>query len=358
MPQLPISSRASLVKGTRSKFLRHIQTVTLATLLSMLGGMARADDAYKLKFTLDWRFEGPAAPFLLAKAKGYFAAEGLDVSVDSGSGSAGAVARVASGAYEMGFADFNALAEYDAANPGSKIQGIYMVYNFTPAAVVTLKKSNITKPSDLVGKTLAAPVFDAGRKAFPAFAKSNKVDPASVKWQSVDPALRETMLARGEVDAITGFSFTSVLSLEARGVKESDLNVMLYNDYGVELYGNAIIASPKFIAEKPKLVEGFLRAFNKALKETIANPEAAAAYVKATDALADLPLETRRLKMALNAVVVTPEAKANGLGAVTEDRLQRSLAETAAAYNLKTVPSAKALFTSNFLPPKADRMIK
>jgi NitT/TauT family transport system substrate-binding protein len=133
---------------------------------------------------------------------------------------------------------------------------------------------------------------------------------------------------------------------------------MLYNNYGVELYGNAIIASPKFMSEKPELVKGFLRAYNKALKESIANPDAAAAYVKAADPLADLALETRRLKMAMNDVVVTPESRANGLGGVTDDRLQRSLAETAAAYNLKSVPVGKDLFTSSFLPPKADRMIK
>lgn len=319
---------------------------------------ASAQDLTKLKFTLDWRFEGPSAPFLLAKAKGYFAAEGLDVTIDAGAGSAGAVTRVATGAYDMGFADFNALVEYDAGNPGSKLQAVYMVYNYTPAAVVTLKKSGVTKPADLVGKTLAAPVFDAGRKAFPAFAKSNKIDAAAVKWQTVDPAIRETLLARGEVDGITGFSFTSVLNMEARGVKPADLNVMLFNNYGVDLYGNAIIASPKLIAEKPKAVEGFLRAFNKALKETIANPDEAATYVKKQDALVDQALETRRLKMALSEVVVTPEAKANGLGSVTDDRMKRSLDETVLAYNLKSVPVAKDLFNPAFLPPKADRMVK
>lgn len=324
----------------------------------LASGTAAAAELTKLKFTLDWRFEGPSAPFLLAKDKGYFAAEGLDVTIDTGAGSAGAVTRVATGAYEMGFADFNALVEYDAQNPGSKIQAVYMVYNYTPAAVVSLKKSGINKPGDLVSKTLAAPVFDAGRKAFPAFAKSNKFDPAAVKWQTVDPAIRETMLARGEVDAITGFSFTSVLNLEARGIKESEVNVMLYNNYGVDLYGNAIIASPKLLAEKPKVIEGFVRAFNKALKETIANPDAAAAYVKAADPLVNQELETRRLKMALNAVVITPESRANGLGAVTDDRMQRSIAETASAYNLTKVPSGKELFNPAFLPAKAERAIK
>ncbi|HNI82918.1 MAG TPA: ABC transporter substrate-binding protein, partial [Rhodocyclaceae bacterium] len=277
---------------------------------------------------------------------------------DSGSGSAGAVTRVATGAYEMGFADFNALVEYDAKTPGSKIQGVYMVYNATPAAVFVLKKSGITKPADLAGKTLAAPIFDAGRKAWPAFAKSNKLAVDAVKWQTVEPALRETLLARGDVDGITGFYFTSLLNLEARGVKSDDIVALKYPDFGVELYGNAIIASPKLMAENPKAVAGVLRAFNKALKEVIANPAAAIAYVKERDPLINADLETRRLKLALDSSVVTPEVKLIGLGAVTPERMQRSIAETAEAYALPKVPTAADLFNPNFLPSKTDRTLK
>jgi NitT/TauT family transport system substrate-binding protein len=62
-----------------------------------------------------------------------------------------------------------------------------------------------------------------------------------VEWVSMDPTLRETMLAKGDLDAITGFYFTSLLNLEARGVKASDVNVMPFPQFGVKLYGNAII---------------------------------------------------------------------------------------------------------------------
>ncbi|NMG66778.1 taurine ABC transporter permease [Azoarcus indigens] len=329
-----------------------------ATALAFAGGAAHAADPVKIKFTLDWRFEGPAAPFLLAKAKNYFAAEGLDVEIDAGNGSAGAVTRVATGAYEMGFADFNSLIEQEAKTPGTKIQGVYMVYNSTPAAIVLLKKSGVSKPADLVGKTLAAPVFDGGRKAWPAFAKANGLALDAVKWQTVEPAIRETLLARGDVDGITGFYFTSVLNLEARGVKTEDIVALKYPDHGVEFYGNAIIASPKFLAEKPQAVAGFVRAFNKALKETLANPEAAVAYVKERDPLINVALETRRLKMAMDMVVVTPETARLGLGAVDEARLKRSVADVVAAFGLPATPDAGALFTSAYLPPAADRAVK
>ncbi|HQX08015.1 MAG TPA: taurine ABC transporter permease, partial [Zoogloea sp.] len=108
---------------------------------------------------------------------------------------------------------------------------------------------------------------------------------------------------------------------------------------------------------KPKAIEAFLRAFNKALKETIAKPDAAIPAVKERDPLIDLALETRRLKLALDTSVVTAEVKQNGLGAVTADRLKRSIAETAEAYALPKVPTAAELFNPAFLPARAERSL-
>ncbi|HBM44566.1 MAG TPA: taurine ABC transporter permease, partial [Halomonas sp.] len=254
-----------------------------ASALLWLPGVGQAEET-TIRFQLDWRFEGPSAPFLLAESRGYFAEEGLDVQIDSGSGSAGAINRVASGAYEMGFGDLNALVEFLAENPdGPGISGVYIVYDGTPAAVFARKDSGIETPADLAGKTIAAPAFDTGYRAWGIFAAANDLAADAVEWQNVDPTLRETLLTRGDVDAITGFYFTSLLNLEERGMSEEELTIMPFPEYGVPLYGNAIIVSESFANENPEAVQGFLRAFNRALGDTLDDPEAAIEYVRERD---------------------------------------------------------------------------
>jgi NitT/TauT family transport system substrate-binding protein len=334
---------------------------TLATLAAASVGLLAAGvspsaiaQETKIKFQLDWRFEGPSALFLAPLARGYFKAAGLDVSIDAGNGSGGTVQRVASGTYDMGFADMAALMEFHANNPDApnKPIAVMMVYNNTPAAVFALKKSGITKPSDLTGKKLGAPVFDAGRRAFPIFQKTNNVD--AVNWTAMDPPLRETMLARGDVDAITGFSFTSLLNLEARGVKTEDIVMMPYLNYGVRLYGNAIIVTPKMLKENPAAVKAFLTAFSKGAKEVIAKPEAAIEVVKARDGIINTELETRRLKLAIDSVINSADARAEGFGLINPGRLSLMASQVSDAFNTKTRVNPDAVWNSSVLPAKAD----
>ena len=307
-----------------------------------------------IKFQLDWRFEGPAALFLTPVAKGYFKDAKLDVTVDAGNGSGGAVTRVASGAYDLGFADLAALMEFHANNPDApnKPVAIMMVYNDTPASVMALKKSGIKTPADLNGKKLGAPVFDAGRRAFPIFAKANNIN--GVQWTAMDPPLRETMLARGDVDAITGFTFTSLLNLEARGVNIADVVVLPYPEFGVKLYGNAIIASPKILKDNPAAVKAFLSAFAKGMKDVIGNPAAAIGDVKARDGIINVELETRRLKLAIDTVINSPNARAEGFGQVNGPRLALMASQVSDAFATKTRVNPDAVWNGGFLPAKAE----
>jgi len=322
-------------------------TALLATALSL--GAAQAQTT-PIKFQLDWRFEGPSALFLHPAAKGYFRDAKLDVTVDAGNGSGAAVTRVASGTYDLGFADLAALMEFHANNPDApnKPVAIMMVYNNTPASVMALKKTGIKTPADLTGKKLGAPVFDAGRRAFPIFQKANGI--GNVAWTAMDPPLRETMLVRGDVDAITGFTFTSLLNIEARGVKAEDVTVLPYPEYGVKLYGNAIIATPKILKENPAAVKAFLAAFTKGAKEVIGDPAKAIESVKARDGIINTELETRRLRLAIDTVINSPDARAEGFGQVNGGRLSLMASQVSDAFNTKTRVKVDDVWNGSFLP--------
>ena len=315
--------------------------------------MGFAHAATPIKFQLDWRFEGLSALFLVPTAKGYFKDAGLDVTVDSGNGSGGAVTRVASGTYDMGFADLAALMEFHANNPDApnKPVAVMMVYNNTPASVMALKKSGIKTAADLAGKKLGAPVFDAGRRAFPIFAKVNGIE--NVTWTAMDPPLRETMLVRGDVDAITGFTFTSLLNIEARGVPAADVTVLAYPDNGVKLYGNAIIASPKLIKENPEAIKAFLAAFAKGAKDVVADPAQAIEAVKARDGIINTALETRRLQLAIDTVINSPSAREEGFGQVKAPRLALMASQVSDAFNTKSRVKAADVWNGSFLPSAA-----
>jgi NitT/TauT family transport system substrate-binding protein len=310
----------------------------------------------KIKFSLDFKFEGPSAPFLVAIDKGYFKAEGLDVTIDTAAGSLEPINRVASGTYDMGFGDINSLIKFRDANPTNPIKAVFMVYNKPAFSIVGRKSRGVSKPKDLEGKTLGAPAPDGAYAQWKIFVQANNIDASKVKIENVGFPVREPMLQNGQVDAITGFSFSSFINLKSMGVPTDDIVVMLMADYGVNLYGNTIIVNPKFAAEKPDAVKGFLRALVKGLKDTVKDPATAVDSVIKRNDVAKKPIELERLRMALSQNILTPEVKANGYGGVDNERLAKSIDQIALTYDFKNPrPKATEAFDAAFLPPAADR---
>src|ERR1700693_869601 len=175
----------------------------------------------------------------------------------------------------MGIADLNTLTKLRDADPGTPVKAVFMVYNRPPFAVIGRKSRGINTPKDLEGKKIGAPMADAAYAQWPIFVQANGIDASKVTIENVGFPVREPMLAAGQVDAITGFSFSSFINLKDRGVPVEDIVVLLMADYGVNLYGNAIIVNPKFAAEDPAAVKGFLRVFVRGLKDTVKDPTAA-----------------------------------------------------------------------------------
>src|SRR5262249_34235616 len=148
-------------------------------------------------------------------------------------------------------------------------------YEQAPAAIVFLKSSGIKSPKELEGRKLGAAANDATFKLFPIFAKHAGIDPTKVAVQFIEPKRREDLLAKRDVDAIAGQIFNTILELKAKGVKEEEVGSFLYRDFGLDLYGNSVAASPAFLKAHPEAVKAFIRATMKGFVEAAHDPSLA-----------------------------------------------------------------------------------
>ncbi|MCH2164523.1 MAG: ABC transporter substrate-binding protein [Marinovum sp.] len=327
----------------------------VAAVASLATAVAAQTD---MPFALDWKFEGPSAPYFAAIDNGHFEAVGLSVEISAGQGSLDAIPKVATGAFPIGFADINSLIKFLDQNPGAPVTAVMMVYDKPPFAVVGRKSLGVSEPKDLEGRVLGAPPPDGAWAQFPAFATANGLDVDKITVEPVGFPTREPMLAEGNVAAVTGFSFSSFLNLVRLGVPEDDISTILMADYGLALYGNAIIVNTDFAAANGDLVTGFLGAVAAGWKDAIADPAKAIESLIERNPAADSGLEIRRLQLAIDANVLTDYVSANGMGAVDADRMSRALKQLGETYEFKNAPDASLYFDASFLPAADARMVE
>jgi NitT/TauT family transport system substrate-binding protein len=225
-----------------------------------------------------------------------------------------------------------------------------MIYDKPPFSVVGRKSLGIEAPKDLEGKVLGAPPPDGAWAQFPIFAAENGLDMDKITVEPVGFPTREPMLAEGKVAAVTGFSFSSTLNLKRLGVPLEDQSILLMSDYGVSLYGNAIIVNTDFAKENPELVTGFIKAVAMGWKDAIADPAAAIESLVKRNPAADAALETERLQMSIDANVLTDHVKEHGIGGIVDDRMAKAIEQTKSVYEFKTEPDASLYFNGSYLP--------
>lgn len=326
-----------------------------------LGKPAIAQSLTRMKMILNWRYQGPQGWFFLAEDRGYFRDAGVELVMDQGNGSGAAVGAVASGSYDLGFGDINALIQLVAqgqANAGTPV-GISALYNQPPFTIVVKSDGPIKTPKDIEGKTIGGPANDGALKLFPAFAKIAGIDPSKVQISNMQPNLREQMLKQGQVDGVFGFVNTIRFSAKGVGIDpDKEFKFLNYGDYGMDLYSNTIIASPKLIKDSPAALKGLLLAINKGMKDVLKNPDDGIEAVAKREPLINKVIEKQLLAATLQFEMNHPEIAKSGIGDVEDERFKKSIKIVVDAFGLTRLPAPEEVFTRQFLPPMADRITK
>jgi NitT/TauT family transport system substrate-binding protein len=321
-----------------------------------LGAPAPVHAQTKLKMVLNWKYQGPQGWFFLAEDKGYFKAEGLDIQIDQGDGSATPIPKVASGTYDIGFGDINALIEFAARKPEEAPIAVYVMYNRPPFTIAVKADSAIKTPKDFEGKTLGGAANDGALKLFPAFAKLTGLDQSKITITNFQPNLREQMLMRGQADGVFGYVNTIRFSAKLSGIDpDKQIRFINYGDYGMDLYSNAIIFSKKFAKENPKAVQGFVRALNKAIVDTLKDPKTSVEAVIKREPLMKLDIELERMDATIKEEMNHPEIAKIGLGDIDDARMKKAIDILVDANKLPRTPAISEIFTRDFLPPASER---
>ncbi len=332
----------------------------LAGALALSSAPAPAQSEIRVRFTLDRAVDGTAAPLFVALDRGYFKAEGLDVSIDPASTPQEGLTRLALSngspetTHDMSVGDINALIRYRDQNLPTGIKAVFIIHDRPAYAIVGRKSRGVVVPKDLEGRKLGAPGVDPAVQIWPLFARLSGVDVSRVTILNVGPQVRAPMLAAGEVDAIIGSSFAAFVDLKDRGVLVEDIVTLLLADYGLTLYGSSILASAKFQAEQPQAIRAFLRAYARGLRDTMQNPSSAVDSVLSRMQGARKVIELERLQIVLAQNIKKIDPKGTVIGGVDQDRFTSSIQQLAIAYSFKNKLKSEDLFDAQYLPTPAQ----
>jgi NitT/TauT family transport system substrate-binding protein len=294
--------------------------VLAAVLVSLVTTLAQAQER-KLTFTLDFIALGRHAAWYVPIAKGYYKAEGLEVTVIPSKGTADAIKNVDGGIAQIGFIDVPSLVA--AGGAGANVKMVAVNYQKPPYCVFSLNPgANVSAPKDMVGLEFGSSTGSFMPRIAQAFMKMHGLDPSTLRVVNIDGAARVPMLAARKVQSIDQF----IMSEPAirRAVKDAEPKCMLFGDYGLDIYSNGIGVREDFLQQNPQVVRGFVRAALRGWKDAMANPEEAARiqvqFLKALDPA----LVVDELKI-VRRLAVVPDTEREGFGAMNRDKMARTV---------------------------------
>jgi NitT/TauT family transport system substrate-binding protein len=343
--------------ASKSHSTRRDVLLGATSLLVMAPHVARGQGAEPVRFSLEFRIYGGNAPLFLGAESGIFRDQGINVTMDGSGGSVESVTRVATGTHPFGLADVSTLVEFASRNPKEAPKLIMTVFDKFPAVVLSLKRKPIKTLQEMVGARIGTGSVDAGSKILPALLALNNIDLKSINRTTIDVKLRDTMLIKGEVDAVVGFDYTIIFNLMEAGLKLEDITLLYFADFGFNFWGNSLIANPAVVEKNPELVRRVALAVARSWAAASKDRAAAISAVTKRDGLLKAETERARMDWVLDKLVLTPNVRQNGIGNMNQERMERGINVIKEGFQLTTAPTMEQIYDGRFLPPAPDRKL-
>ena len=237
----------------------------MKSLLSAVGASllfsfsATSQAAESMSLMLNWTPTADHSPIYYAKSKGWYTEAGIDLTIETGRGSAVSAQRIGSGGSDLGISDLPTAMQ--ARGKGADLTAVMVIYANSPQGFYWLKSSGITGPKDFAGRKIGNPPGDAARLMWPAFAKKTGVDPNAVTFVNVSPPAKVAALKSRSVDIISDFYNEHDLKAREFG---ADLGFAPWREHGVNVYGNSLLVNSAYLARNKELVRKFVAVTQRA----------------------------------------------------------------------------------------------
>jgi NitT/TauT family transport system substrate-binding protein len=291
---------------------------------------------------LDFSINGKHAPFLLGVEKGFYAEQGIDLSVEEGRGSLAAVQLIANKSNLFAFADSTSVITVAAAGGGVKTVGV--IQQRSPVVAISFKP--LKQPADLYGMNLGLNPVGVG-SLWEAFVAHNNLDLSKLTVVTMDGAALLPALVTGRLDATIGLVNTEGAAAPVLAGKE--VNLLYFADFGTNALSHGIVVHRDTIGKQPDLVRRFIVATIKAWNYSVQNKAEAidALLKKFPDAKKDIV--TRQFEYTIP-LMHTENSRGQPTGFTTEQDITATLDILTRFGGLKTRPSPADIFTNEFLP--------
>ena len=248
-----------------------VKLIAAAALAASAAAPALAQGKDKVVLMLNWYTYSEHAPFYYGKDKGFYDAEGIDLEIQEGRGSAVTVQAVAAGSATFGYVDVPTMIK--AAAKGAPVKAVGVALQTSAMSVMGFSEKNIKTPKDIVGKTVAMTPGDSMSQIWPLFLKKTGLQETQFKTVSGDAQTKLNAVINGQADLLLGYVMDQNIKLQDAAHKP--VTPIRFADYGVNLISSGIVANKDTLSAKADMVKRFMRATTKALEEAEKNPEAA-----------------------------------------------------------------------------------